>query len=307
MIDVICIGSATTDIFLETGLKEVNRKIAYPVGDKIPLKSINFEVGGGGVNVAIGLSRMGLKVAYLGKLGNDESGRRILKKLKQERVKFNGKISHGNSGYGIVLDSYEKNRTILTYHGMIDSLNFEEIKFSKLRSKWIFFSTLKGDALKTEMKIVDYCVKKGIKVAFNLDARHLKNQNIDVKKLLKKIDFLILNKEEAELIVSGKSKRELSEKLYDLGPRDVVITDGEKDAVAFNGNFYSITPHNVKAVEKTGAGDAFTSGFLASLIRNQELQTSLKVALANSESVIRFFGAQNKLLTWKEAMNEIRK
>ncbi|MEK6926122.1 MAG: carbohydrate kinase family protein [Nanoarchaeota archaeon] len=305
MFDVICIGSATTDIFLETGLKEVNRKIAYPVGDKIPLTKIDFEVGGGGVNVSAGLSKMGLKTAYLGKIGNDESGRRILRKLKKEKVKFIGKISNGNSGYGIVLDSFEKNRTILTYHGLTDNLKEKDIKYSSIKSKWIFFSTLREDSLRTEIKILEHCQAKGIKTAFNMDARPLKKQDIDVKKILKKIDFLILNKEEAQLIVNGDSKKELAQKLYDLGPKTVVITDGDQEVISFDGAFNSIMPHKIKAKEKTGAGDAFTSGFLASLIKTQNIEKSLKMGLANSESVIQHFGSQKKLLTWKEAIKKI--
>jgi len=301
MYDIICFGSATTDIFIETDLKEINRKIAYPVGSKIHVKELKFSPGGGGLNAGAGVSRMGLKTAFLGKIGDDESGKRILNCLKKEKIKFIGKKTKGSTGYGFILDSYEKNRTILSYHGIVDSYKYSEIKPKKIKSKWIFFSSLRGESIKTQAKVISLAKNKGIKVAFNMDARRLKKANLNIKKILKDVELLILNKEEAGYVVKGKNSRELAKKLYHLGPHIVIITDSKNPVCAFDGKkFYSITPNKIKVVERTGAGDAFTSGFLAGYIKTQNIQKSLKIALANSESVIQHFGAHNKLLTWAE-------
>jgi len=302
MYDIICFGSATTDIFIETRLKEINRKIAYPVGAKIPIKKINFEIGGVGVNVAIGLSRMQLKTAYIGKLGDDESGRRVLNCLKKEKVDFLGKKAGGVTGYGFILDSYERNRTILTYHGLADDYKINEINKNKLKTKYIFFSSLRGESIKTEENLISWCKKNKIKVVFNMDARVIRDAKLNLKKILQNIDIIILNKEEAQLLAEGNDAKNLANKIYELGPKIIIITDEKNPAYAFDGNkIYTIKPHNIKVVERTGAGDAFTSGFLASYIKTQDIDKSLKIALANSESVIQYFGAHNKLLTWKEA------
>lgn len=307
MYDVICFGSAMTDIFIETGLKEVNRKIAYPVGDKIPIKDIKFEVGGVGVNVAVGLSRMGLKSACIGKIGDDESGKRILDKLKKEKVEFLGKKTKGITGYGFVLDSYERNKTILTYHGLIDDYKLNEIKKNKLKTKWMFFSSLRGKSVETEEKMVYWCKENGIKTAFNMDARVLKKADINLKKILKNIDIIILNKEEAQGLVKGYSKKSLVKKIHKLGPKIVVLTDGKNPLYGFDGEeVYELKPKRIKVVEVTGAGDAFTSGFLAGYIRTGDVKKSMEVGLRNSESVIQHYGCHNKLLNWKEIKKEVK-
>ena len=85
--DVITVGSALSDVFVDTGLKTMKshnkRLIAYPVGFKIAVKEIKFSIGGGGTNTAVGFARMGLKTAFLGKIGNDQTATEILNLLKK--------------------------------------------------------------------------------------------------------------------------------------------------------------------------------------------------------------------------------
>jgi sugar/nucleoside kinase (ribokinase family) len=93
-----------------------------------------------------------------------------------------------------------------------------------------------------------------------------------------------------------------------LGPKIVCITDKKKFVTAYDGlKTYKLKPHKIKVVERTGAGDAFASGFVAGLIRGKDIKFSLKIGLANAESVIRYFGAKNKLLTWREAFKHANK
>ena len=308
MYDMICFGSATSDVFVDTGLHEINRKIAYPVGAKIPIKHLEFAVGGVGVNVAVGLARLGLKTAYLGKLGDDWIAKDIFKTFNQEKVNFIGKKAKGFTGYGIILDSYEKNRTILTSHGLVDHYKFNEINKNKIKTKWIFFSSLKGESLKSEEKLIFYAKKKGIKLAFNMDAYVAKKAPIKLKKILQNLDLIILNKEEGQSLVNKKEIKEIAIGIHKLGPKIAVVTDGKNKVCAFDGvNLCFVKPHKIKVIERTGAGDAFTSGFLGGLIKTDDIKFALKSGLANSESVIQYFGAQNKLLKWNEMLRKIKK
>ncbi len=307
MYDVICLGSATTDIFIDTGLREKSGKIVYPLGTKIPIKELNFGIGGVGVNVAVGLSRLGLKTAYLGKIGDDDSGRRILKCLKKEKISFIGKKTRGITGYGFILDTYERNRTILTYHGLTDNFRLNEINMNKIKTKWMFFSSLRGESIKTEDKMVQWCKKNHIKIAFNTDAKVLKKARINLKKILKNLDIIILNKEEAQSLAAGNDSKVLVKKIYRQGPKIVVITDGKNPIYAFDGKkIYKVKPRNIKVVERTGAGDAFSSGFLAGYIKTKSIDKALKIALVNSESVIQHFGAHNNLLTWNQIKKKVK-
>ena len=92
--------------------------------------------------------------------------------------------------------------------------------------------------------------------------------------------------------------------MSELGPRTVVITDKDKRVYAYNGKKYSIMPHKIKVVERTGAGDAFASGFVAGQIVGMSIQKSLELGLRESENILKHVGAKNKLLRmrlrWKQ-------
>ncbi len=307
MYDIVTFGSATKDIFVETGLREKDGYIAYPAGDKIPIKSLRFAAGGVGVNVAVGTSRMGLKTAYMGKLGNDGAADTILDVLKKEKIDFLGKQVKGLTGLGIILDSYEKHRTILTSHGVVDHFKFSEVNKNKLKTEWVFFSSLKDESFKTEEKLIMWLKKKGIKTAFNMDAYVAKKTSAKLKNILKNLTVIIMNKEEAQTLVKKKKIDDLLKGINKLGPEIVVVTDGSKAAYAYDGQeICSVKPHaNIKVVETTGAGDAFASGFLSGLVKKNDIKLALKLGIANSESVIQHYGALNKLLRWNEALKKV--
>src|SRR3990167_2097966 len=116
--DIVCFGSAVADTFVETGLPENKKAICYPSGDKILIKNSKIELGGGGLNTSVAFARFGLKTALITAVGDDANGEKIQQKLKQEKIKFLGKIDKKEiTGYSVVLDSKEKDRTILTYKG----------------------------------------------------------------------------------------------------------------------------------------------------------------------------------------------
>jgi len=296
--DVITFGSAVVDVFVDTDVAEKHDFISYPVGSKILIKDLKFDLGGGGTNTAVAFSRLGFKTGYIGKLGKDEYAKEILAMLEKENVKFLGKIDKEMStGFSVILDSREKERTVLTYKGANDFLGFHELKLGKLETKWIYFSSLLEESFETQVKLAEIMKKRNVNLAFNPSAYLIKRKNI--RKLLKLTDILILNKEEAEMLV-GK-KQNLSYELYKLIDSGiVVITDKDKKAIAYDGfKEYFIIPNKIKVVERTGAGDAFASGFVAGQIAGKSIQQSLKLGLMESESVIRYFGAKNNLLRMK--------
>jgi len=97
-------------------------------------------------------------------------------------------------------------------------------------------------------------------------------------------------------MLTGK-KDNLLENLIKLGPKIAVITDKNKIITCYDGhNRHFLIPNKIKVVERTGAGDAFASGFVAGRIVNKPIKECLRLGLAESESVIRYFGAKNRLL-----------
>ncbi len=302
--DIISVGSAVMDVFLDTDVHERGKEICYNIGAKIKVKDLRFSTGGGGTNTAVGFSRLGLKVGYLGKLGDDENGEIILKELKKEEVDFLGARGKEHTGYSVILDSKEHDRTILTYKGVNDKLKFSEVKRDVFNTKWLYLSSASGEFLKTQEELVKLAAKKGIKIAYNASLYQIKENKERLKKILKQVDILVLNKEEAEELVGiGK---DLLVALKKLGPAIVCITDGKQGVNIFDGEkIYFEKAHKVKVIETTGAGDAFAVGFVVGMIKFNDIEKAAHIGMLNAESVIQHKGAKVGLLTWNELTKKI--
>lgn len=296
MFDIITFGSAVVDVSVDSNAREKGKFIYYPIGEKMLVKNLDFSVGGGGTNTAVAFSRFGLKTGFIGKLGDDESEKKILGLLRRERVRFLGRIEKGAvSGHSIVLESKEKDRTILTYKGVNDKLKFKELKLGRLKTKWLYFSALLGDSFETQKKLVKYLIKKGTKIAFNPSSYIIKK--LDLNPILKFCEILVLNKEEARMLVN---KGDLLKGLRKLGPKIVIVTDRDRMIYAYDGKKkYCLKPHKIKVIDRTGAGDAFASGFVAGRITEKSIEESLKLGLKESEAEIKHHGVKNKLLRMK--------
>ncbi len=290
--DVVTFGSATIDVFVNTDVAEKHGFMHYPIGEKILIKELKFDWGGGGTNTAVAFSRLGFKTGCISELGDDENGQKILNSLKKEKVEYLGKVVKGElSGYSVILDSRGGERTILTYKGANNEISLSDIK--KFKTKWLYLTSLLGMSFETQKKLAKILKKKGVKIAFNPSSYLIKKENLT--ELLKITDILILNKQEAQML-TGK-KNNLLENLIKLTKGIVVITDKDKIISCYDGKRkYFIKPHKVKVVERTGSGDAFASGFVAGQMAGKSIKYSLRLGLAESESVIKYFGAKNRLL-----------
>ncbi|MBN2458565.1 carbohydrate kinase family protein [Candidatus Woesearchaeota archaeon] len=316
MYDIITVGSATVDVFAKTTCEHIsikngseeNNLIAYPTGSKILIEELDFMIGGGGTNTAVSFSRLGLKTAFLGKIGFDSNSQEILSLLVKEHVDFIGPRSKAQSGYSIILDSIEEDRTILTYKGVNDCLDLSEIDKSSLKSKWFYFSSMMGRSFLTLEKLSSYARRKGIKVAFN-PSSYLAQQGVKkLGRILKATDFLVLNLEEARLIIGNRDISSLLFGLEKLGPKIIAITDGKNGVyVKHKSNLYHQPANRVRIHETTGAGDAYASGFVSGLIIKGDVLYAMDIGMANATSVIKHLGAKNRLLTLAQAEKEMLK
>ena len=295
--DVVSFGSAVVDTFVDTEFNEKSNSFNYPAGSKILVNDLKFDIGGGATNVAVAFARLGLETGCICKIGDDNNGEDVLKMLKREKIKFLGSKAEGKTGYSIILDSKDRSRTILTFKGPGNDIGLEEIP--KFKTNWLYFSSVLGKSLRTQGKLARKLKKEGVRLAFNPGEYLIKRE--DLALILKLCDVLILNKQEAEMLCKKhKKKGNLMTCLRELGPKIVVITDKNKLISCNDGSKrYFLKPNKVKVVERTGAGDAFASGFVAGMIAGKTIPESLKLGLRESESVIRYFGAKNKLLKFK--------
>jgi ribokinase len=318
MYDVITVGSSTVDVFAKTKFSEIikimdgkseTNLLAYPTGSKILIEKLEFTTGGGATNTAVALSRLGHKVGCISKTGCGANSEKIKRHLKRDKVDDSLIVcaKNGRTGYSIILDSIEHDRTILVFKGSNNELKINEINLGKLKTKWFYFSTMMEESFKTLERLARFAEKKGIKIAFNASS-YLAEKGINYsKEILKRAYIFVLNKEEAALMTK---KNKIEDALKVLGGlvKIVIITDGKKGVNAYDGkNIYHLKPNNIKVLETTGAGDAFASSFLSGMIKKNNIEFALKLANTNAESVIQYHGAKNKLLTYKEALKAMKK
>jgi ribokinase len=303
--DIITVGSAVIDTFVESRIKETRGEMLLPVGKKLLVNHLGFATGGSGANTAVAFSRMGFKTGFLGKVGKDENGEMILKELKKEKVEFLGSISREPTGYSIVIDSKKRDRTILTFRGANEMLSFSELNLKELDTEWFYFSNMNENSFDTEAKLAEWANKHGIKLAFNPGSHIINSRRKDVLKILRYTDILVVNESEAKDLV-GRFDEKAFKKIMKLGPKIVAITYGEKGAKVCNELWIYVTkPNKVKVIERTGAGDAFASGLVAAHIKLGDVEAAMKVATLNAESVIQQRGAKVGLLSWHQAVREM--
>lgn len=302
--DIISLGGAVVDAFIDTGIKEKNEKLCVPMGAKLLVKSARFETGGGGTNTAVAFAKLGLKTGFIGKLGQDAFAEKILSELKQNKIDFLGAISKEEpTGYSTILDSTEHERTILTYKGANNTLRLSELSLAKLKTKWFYFSSSIDQTLETQIALANWARKQKIPVAYNPSWYLVQTPN-KIKPLLKNVKVLVLNDEEARALVP---KGDLFKGLHSLGPEYVCITYGEKGNKVSDGREVYVTlPKKVKVAERTGAGDAFAAGFVFGLIKLSDIRKAAAIGSLNAESVIQKRGAKNGLLSLIELQKQLK-
>jgi len=303
--DIISIGDTSLDVFLKVNsasllcsLDKENCWFCVNYTEKIPVTDIHFCPGGNACNNAVGSSRLGLKTALYTFLGDDDSGRRILENIKKEKVSDEYiRIEKGNpTNYSTVL-VYKTDRTILVYH---DARPYNLPHLAP--SKWIYLTSLGKGFQKVHEKLITYLNKDGAQLAFNPGTHQLLAGRKSLEPILKLCKVLILNKEEAESVLGNHDGKMLMKDilrgLHHIGPELVVVTDGAKGAYGYDGHHsYRMPPMPAKIVERTGAGDAFSTGLLAALAYGRPLQEALMWGSANSASVNEHIGPQSGLLT----------
>jgi len=298
--DVLCIGSATVDNFLSVE-KDLSK---IELGDKVLVKSIVKDNGGGANNTSVALKKLGLSVKILTKLGEDHDGDFINAQLRKEKIRnICRKRSKKHTDYSTIISSKKgKDRIILVHKGASTDLTINDFRKMDLKAKWIYLASLTGKSFQTAKEIIEYAEKKKIHLLFNPSLYLAKKGKNYLYKLLQASSVLILNKKEAQSLLGRKlEKISLLKGLYHLGPQLVVITNGKDKVYAYDGQtMYSLTPPDVKVTNTAGAGDAFASAFLAGIIGGYHFADCLRLGVLNSTSVIQQVGTKNGLLSAHE-------
>ena len=303
MPEVVCFGNATIDVFVHLAEEHLqNGKLCLLPDSKISVDKIFFSTGGGATNTAVGLRKLGLKTGIVCAVGKDENAKKILEELKKENIDCSAvvKMRDYKTAYSVILTGFGADRIILTFGGATRHLESEsQINWDFLQeAEWFCVSSLHSKPKLLE-KIFSFAEKKAILVAWNPGRSELKQGFKKLLPLLKKTTVLLLNNAEAEFLAKTKGTKENLKKLQKAVPL-VVITLGKKGSIAFDGQrFYSEKARKVRVLDSTGCGDAFNSGFIASIIRGKTISQALKLGSENAAQEIQFLGAKNNLIEKK--------
>lgn len=326
--DVITIGSATRDaIFKSKDFKNIESKdfatgraLAMSLGSKIKIDEIYFTTGGAATNSAVTFARQGFKTSAIFRIGNDISGKTIKEEMNKEKINtsFTQTDKKIATGYSVILEEEKGERTILNYRGANDNLNNKQIPWNKFRTKWIYLSSLSGD-LNILKGALNYRRKNSALIAWNPGGEDLKLGLNNLLPYLKNTDVFILNQEEASnlLNISYKETAVIFQKFDEIINGIAVITRGPEGVMLADNKtiFESGVFKEKEIVDRTGAGDAFGSGFTAGLMNkkytpqkyNEEtLKYALTLASANATSKVEHIGAKYGLLAKKEFINSDR-
>ena len=327
---IICVGSATRDIYLNVKIDDrQSGKICLEAGSKIYTDGYRETVGGGAVNVGAGLRKLGYRSFVFARTDKSTVGKWIQKqigklKLKKNYMQQNGGVPSETSI--VVADAVEQDRTILRSGDSVENFNLTKAcKRFRESVDWIYLSSQKANHLENMDILINFANEKKARIAFNPSSYQIENNPEEVLSRLNDINILFINLDEAvsllgediavyrdeENIVVQERVEELLGKLLEFGVKLIALTDGVNGAWVAgrvkgeNVVFYLPAEEIAEVADTTGAGDAFVSGFLATFIIDEQelemsfeekMQRALAGGLANSSSVITEVGATNGLL-----------
>lgn len=297
MFDIITIGSATRDVFLKGKFFVTSDKLSFDLGSKNDVEEINFFTGGGATNAAATFANLGLNTACVSRIGDDPGGRAVLEDLKKFGINssFVVKDKDFYTAYSVIL-STENGRVALVYRGTSEQFKTTDVPCNKLFAKWFYISSLAGN-IKLLKNIFDCANEKKIRIAWNPGNGELKKGLSFLKPFLAKVGVLILNLQEVHELTGANKTLDIFKKIDELSDGMTVITNGMEGVEVCSGKTcYKASALGGKAVESTGAGDAFGSGFVSGLILKNDVEYAIQLATANASSVVTKIGAKNGLL-----------
>lgn len=311
--DFIAIGDTVIDAFIRLSVGHIQetahgREICLPYGMKIPFDEVYIlPAVGNSANASVSVARLGLTSGLLTSLGKDIHGEECLLQLTKENVAvdFIRQEEGKKTNYHYVLWK-DDDRTILIKHEQ-----FTPVIPDIGSPKWLYLSSLGGHTLPFHHELVDYVKNHPeIKLAFQPGTFQL-GFGAELMELYKITEVVCMNKEEAEQLLAseGSPMKDLLDGLNTLGPKIAIVTDGPHGAyMKYDNTYFSMPlyPDLAPPLERTGAGDAFFSTFIAYLAKGYDAPYAMKRAPINSMNVVQHVGAQEGLLS-EEKLEELLK
>ena len=299
IVDVIC--KVNDDFITKNNLTKSTMKLIFDDKEfKELLSNLKIEktVSGGSVaNSIVGLSQLGNKVGFIGKVNDDDLGSKYEDGLKQENVKYfySKKKEDLPTGTCLILVTPDSERTMCTFLGTAGKINENDVSSDAIKqSETILLEGYLWDEGEPK-KAFEKAIQSANKVAMSLSDQFCVDRHkphfLDLVK--NKLDITFANEQEIMSLIDAKSFDEVINFSKSLG-KIIVLTRGEKGAVAINGDevVECGIKKDLKIVDLTGAGDLFAAGFLHGHVNNMSLKESLDKGTEMSSKVIQQIGAR---------------
>lgn len=306
--DFIAIGETTIDAFIRLkdasvhcDINKENCQICMAFGSKIPYESVTeVPAVGNAANASVSASRLGLRSALVANIGKDRNGDLCVDALKKDKVstEFITVNIDRDTNYHYIL-WFEDERTILQKHSDFP-YKLPDID----NPKWVYLTSLGEKSLPYHDEIIKHLDENPeIKLAFQPGIFQIKIGYEKLEQIYKKSYIFFCNIEEAKIILNITEHMEIKElikKMHELGPKIIILTDGTKGSYSYDGKdvlFMPIYPDPKPPLERTGAGDAFSSTTVAAIALGNTLEEAMAWGSVNSMSVVQEIGAQKGLLS----------
>ena len=299
IVDVIC--KVDDNFISQNSLTKGTMKLIFDENEfKSLLSNLKIEktISGGSVaNSIVGLSQLGDKVGFIGKVSDDELGANYEEGLKSEKVEYfySKKKEEIPTGTCLILVTPDSERTMCTFLGIAGKINENDIDEEVIKkSEMIFLEGYLWDEGEPK-KAFDKAINSAKKVAMSLSDQFCVDRHkphfLDLVK--NKLDITFANEQEIMSLIDAKDFKEVINFSKELS-KLLVITRGEKGAIFINGDevLENGIKENLKIVDLTGAGDLFAAGFLHGYINNLSSKESLDKGNEMSSKVIQQIGAR---------------
>jgi sugar/nucleoside kinase (ribokinase family) len=296
--DLVVVGEINPDLVLNSkSLPEFGQIEKY-------IDDCNLSIGSSSVIFACGAARLGLKVAFIGKVGDDYFGHYMLDAMQNYGMDISGVVisSEIKTGLSVIINN-ESDRAILTYLGAISELQFDEVNLEVIKSarhlhlgSYFMLDKLRPDI----QKIFKIAKEEGLSTSLDTNFDPLQKWGKELLETLKNTDMFFPNEREVECVAGVNELDSAIKKLSTEVPY-LVVKLGSKGAVAtFNGENVASPALDLKVVDTIGAGDSFDAGFVFGFIKGWTLDKCLRSACICGSLSTRSFGGTNSQPTLNE-------
>ncbi len=288
------------------GLGALNYDVLYAVeriakgGEEVGITDVKKAPGGSAANTIVALARLGVDVGFVGTVGNDEEGERILEDLREEGVETRIKIREGYTGAAVAFVDARGERALYILPGVNAQLCTDDIDREFVNhTKFLHTSSfVNREQLEMQRELATRIYNTETKLSFSPGMLCFKYELDNLTELIERSEVVFISADELKSLIKKEDYERGTELLLDAGARIVCVTLGEKGcyvADSSTGESHLIDAYPTDVVDTTGAGDAFAAGFLFALLRDKSLYESGKTGNLVASFCIREYGGRKGL------------